>query len=426
MKKTKWVVFTFLGVALVGALLLMMPFSSQNHTPTPFIDAFFTSISALSSTGQTLYETALHWSFPGQLIILSLVQLGGLGLMTMVIFIFVYLGDHFNWLHHETKSSFMPHEKTKYLRHLTGMVFLYSLIIELLGASLLAVKFVPMYGLNQGLYYSIFHSISAFCNAGYSLFNGSLLDFDGSSYIILVFCSLMFLGSMGFMVVRDLVLYPVRKTLKPHTKVVLWSYLVLTVVAVALFMVGDVTQGFFSVYQFPQRLANYIFMSITPRTAGFANVDYLNISKFGLYITMALMYIGGASGSTAGGVKVTTLSVLGYSVARPKQNKVNQATINKSRFIVIASTVIIIFATVILWNTESIPGNAGLEYVLIDVFSTFSSVGLSLGLSNNLTLIGKLILILVMIVGRLGLLTIYWAFNNHKEKQGIEDNILVG
>lgn len=427
--KSRWFVLTFLSVIIVGCGLLMLPSSSALNQPTPFIDALFASVSAVSDTGEVIFKTHTYWSLQGQLIILALVQLGGLGLMTSIIFIFLYVGKHFNHKDNaHLKKVLSPKEELNFYS-LGKNVLVYGVTIEFFGALLLMIDFIPRYGVSQGIYYAIFHSVTAFCNAGFDLFNNSLEGFRDNPYVLIVFSILMILGSLGFLIIKDLFHYRKTHKLMYHTKVVLISTGGLMVISAVLFMISESVHGTFSDLPLFERIINYLFMSITPRTAGFANVDYLNVSKFGLILTMFLMYVGGASGSTAGGVKVTTLSVLGLDfIHRNGQSKrVDKEEVKKSLFIVIGSIAVIVIASMILMQTESIPDSIGIDYIIMDVFSCFSSVGLTLGLPNTISQVGKVVLIVIMFIGRVGLLTLFWSITNpaHEPSDKVK-SVMVG
>lgn len=300
----------FLTIILVGTILLSLPIASRDGTATSTINSFFTATSATCVTGMTVVNTALHWSLFGKIVILILVEIGGLGFMTFAVLMFVFMRRKVDLTTQLLTQQSLNLETFANTRSVVFLVVRLSLAIQLLGALLLLVDFYPRYGLKKGIGFSIFHSISAFCNAGFDLFDNSLVRFQNDPYFLFVLTILIISGSLGFLVWKDILLYHEDHYLSLHTKLALTTYLGLIVLSFGVYLL---TEGNFSENQhldFFQRLMNTYFMSVTPRTAGFYTVAPTHISMGGMFFTMILMLIGGTPGSTAGGIKTTTVGIL--------------------------------------------------------------------------------------------------------------------
>lgn len=427
----------FLLVILTGATLLSLPISSQSGEWTPFIDALFTATSATCVTGQVIYNTAAHWSLFGQFVIITLIEIGGLGVMTLIVLLFLFLGKKLN-----LKDRLLIHDALNLDQSNDAIVIVkyvlkFAITVQLLGALVLSTQLIPQFGWLKGIYFSLFHAISAFCNAGFDLFGDSLISYTSNPVIILTIAFLIIFGGLGFIVWRDLLTYRKNKKLLLHTKLTLLLTISLLVGSTILFFIAENGRGTFDDLGFGYQWLNSFFLAATPRTAGYANVDYATLSLASLFLTCILMFVGGAPGSTAGGIKVTTIATLVlYLKASLKgevpivgKRSISKDTVVKAIVLLLISVTMILSVTFILTFTETIPEGFGMEYILVEVFSCFGTVGLSMGLTPHLTIIGKILLSLMMFMGRVGLLTVIMSFASKSRKEGIrypDGQILIG
>lgn len=429
--------FGFLSVILIGAILLSLPIASKTNEATPFIDALFTATSATCVTGQVIYNTAEHWSHFGQVVIITLIEIGGLGVMTLIVLMLLFLGKKL-----QLKDRLLIHDalnlkESNDASEIVKYVIKFSLSVQALGALVLSTQLIPLYGFAKGIYYSIFHAISAFCNAGFDLFGDSLISFQTNKVVMLTISFLIIFGGLGFIVWRDIFTYTKNKKLLLQTKLTLILTGSLLVGGTILFMLSEANHGVFSNLGPIDRVINTFFLSVTARTAGYANVNYATLSFASLFLTCILMFIGGAPGSTAGGIKVTTIAtLLLYLKSSLKKERavfsrrnISEETIHKAFTLLIISILLITSVTFILSITEYIPEGFGIEYILVEVFSCFGTVGLTMGLTSHLTLIGKVLLIGLMFIGRVGLLTVLLSFSSQRRNEGIrypDGHIMIG
>lgn len=427
----------FFLVISIGTLLLMLPISSQSGQVTPFVDALFTATSATCVTGQVIYNTAAYWSVFGQVVIITLIEIGGLGVMTLIVLLLLFLGKKLNLkdrlLIHDSLNLKESNDAIDVVRY----ILKFSLVVQGIGALILATQLVPQFGVSKGLYFSVFHAISAFCNAGFDLFGDSLMSYTQNSVVMLTISFLIIFGGLGFIVWRDIMTYHKNKKLLIHTKLTLMMTVFLLVVPTLFFFFGEQANGTFSDLSLPKQIINSFFLSTTARTAGYANVDYAMLSMTSIFLTCVLMFIGGAPGSTAGGFKVTTLFTLilslkgflkGDSPIIGKRS-IPVDAVKKSLSLLLLSIALCTSVLFILTMTETIPDGFGIEYLMVEVFSCFGTVGLTMGLTPHLSIIGKFLLIMMMFMGRVGLLTVVMSFSNKKKKDGIrypEGHIMIG
>lgn len=431
-----------LGFALtifVGATLLSLPISSQSGHATNFLDALFTATSAVCVTGQVTLNTAEHWNYFGKTVIITLIEIGGLGFMSIIVMFFVFIGKRLNLRQRLIVREAINTDSLSDAQFLIRYIIRFSLTIQAIGAALLAIDFISRFGLFKGIYFSVFHSISAFCNAGFDLFGDSLEGFTRNPLVILTIGGLIVVGGLGFIVWRDVLSYRRNRKLLMHTKITLITTLSILGVSFLLFWLSESRNGTFADLPFHMQLINYLFMAITPRTAGYANVNYATVSSMGIFVTILLMFIGASAGSTGGGVKVTTVATIVLFVRAKlrdeqthfKNRSISHEKVEKALLIVFAGIIMVLLASLILLITETIPERYGIEYVLVEVFSCFGTVGLTMGLTPNLTVIGKIVLIVLMFAGRIGLLTFFLSFGGRAEKKEPlirypEGNVLIG
>ena len=414
-------------VIFTGGVLLSLPISSASGETTPFIDALFTATSAVAVTGQVIYNTAEHWNYFGKTVIITLIQIGGLGFMTVLVLLMFFVGKKLNIKQRRVVQDSLNIESVSEASKLVWYVVKFSLITEGIGALILSIDFIPRFGILKGIYFSIFHAVSAFCNAGFDLLGDSLYQYQENPIVMLTVAFLIIAGGLGFIVWRDLLTYKKNKKLLIHTKFVLITTIGLLVTSTVLFAISEFDHGTFAHLSTPYQWMNYFFLAVTPRTAGYVNIDYRVVSQFGVFLTIILMFIGGASGSTAGGVKITTISVLGLymvNLLRGRETVFNHRTIStekvrKSVQSILIGLFLVTVSTMILLLTETIPQGFGVEYILMEVFSCFGTVGITMGLTPNLTAIGKIVLMLLMYFGRTGLLTVFWSLNSNPKEENI-------
>lgn len=428
----------FLLLIIIGAILLSLPASAAQGVHTNISDAFFVATSAVCVTGLTTVTTATHWSFFGQVVLMCLIEVGGLGFMTFAVMFNNLLRRRMNF------ATRILTEEAMGLDHLSQVkiVFLVirlSLIIQLSGTFLLLMDFGPRYGLVKGAWYSLFHTVAAYCNAGFDLFGPSLVGLNRDPYVLMVIASLICLGSFGFLVWSDLITYHQTHRLSLHTQLALESGAIIIVVSIIAFFLSDHNLSQFSgQLNSGQRVANTIFLAVTPRTAGFFSISYTRLSTTGIMITIILMFIGGTPGSTAGGIKTTTVSLLAlqsWATFRGKEpvfhhRRFSRKNISRALTLFFVAISLLLLATLILLATQPLPRHEAITMVIFEVVSAVGTVGLTLGLTSHLTLLGKFIIMALMFIGRVGIFTfMYSLFRTQPAEETIkypEEEIIVG
>jgi trk system potassium uptake protein TrkH len=420
---------------IFGSVLLSLPIAAQSGVSVGFINALFTSASAVCVTGLVVVNTAEFWSLFGKIVIILLIQMGGLGFMTMATLVAMALGRKINLKERLTIKEQLNQETLSGMIRLTKYVIYVTFGIESIGAILLATRFIPLYGWSTGIGYSLFHAISAFCNAGFDILGDSIVPFVGDITINLTLGSLIVIGGLGFSVYTDYYRNRAFRRLSVHSKLVTFMAGILIVMGAVLFFtiefnnplsIGNLSVG--------EKMLASVFQSVVSRTAGFNSVDIGLIRDTSAFLLIILMYIGGAPGSTAGGVKTTTFGVLAVtaiSTIKGDQDvvifrkRISEDVIKKSLSIVFISISWIIITAFILTITE--------EMVFLDLLfettSAFATVGLSRGVTFFLSPMGKFIITLTMYIGRVGPLTLAFALSRSKGNKKFrysEGNIIVG
>lgn len=409
------IIVSFAAVILLGSVLLMLPVCTQDGKGADFADALFTATSAVCVTGLIVQDTATYWSGFGQFVILLLIQIGGMGVITMSVAVFLISGRRINLKQRSTMQESISAPKVGGIVRLTGFIIRLTVFFELSGAVLLATVFCREFGLEKGIWYSIFHSVSAFCNAGFDLMGirtpySSLTSFAVQPVVNCVVMALIVIGGIGFMVWDDVKTNKLRiRKYRMQSKVVLvTSALLIALPAAYLFFLE------FSDMPFGERLWSSLFQSVTLRTAGFNTADLAHISETGLAIMILLMLVGGSPGSTAGGMKTTTLAVLfstAISVFRRKEytqffgRRVAGDTIRNAATILVMYLTLFLGGGLIISRVENIP----LLTCLYETASAVGTVGITLGITPELSLLSRSILILLMYFGRVGGLTLVFA-----------------
>ena len=405
----------FLGLILLGALILTLPVCSRSGTWTPFSDALFTSVSAACVTGLIVQDTATHWSFWGQLLILILIQIGGLGVITVAVTFFRLWGRRISLAQRNMMQQSISAPQVGGIVRRTGFILRGSICIELCGALLLMPVFLRDFGFAKGLWYSLFHAISAFCNAGFDLMGvrekySSLTSYGADLWVNTVIMLLIVVGGIGFLVWEDLREKRFRfRRLRMHTKLVL--------VSSALLILIPATLNFLLEYRelpLKERILNALFQSVTTRTAGFNTADLTKMSEPGILQMIGLMLIGGSPGSTAGGMKTTTVAVLflaGLTVFRRRDDvecfrrRIGQDVIRNAGTILFLYLMLFSVGSAILSRVEGLP----LLTCMFETSSAVGTVGLSLGITPNLHQCSRIILMVLMFLGRVGALTLVYA-----------------
>jgi len=298
----------FLVIIIIGSLLLKLPVATQAGLTTKYSDAFFTATSATCVTGLTTLNTAAHWTIFGQLVIMILVEIGGLGFMTFTVLLFSMLRRQPNLTTRVLVKESLNLESLADVKTVMKYVISLSLAIQALGVGILMFDFIPRYGWLKGSYFSVFHSVMAFCNAGFDLFGNSLESFSNDPYLIFVLSLLIIAGGLGFLVWRDVLLWHKKHQISLHTKIALSTTATLLVGATVIFWVTESQlQQLKSAPNGWARFVDTFFLAVAPRTAGLDVMPYSKMTMAGIVLTMVLMFIGGTSGSTAGGIKTTTI-----------------------------------------------------------------------------------------------------------------------
>lgn len=438
----------FYALAIFAATaLLMTPWAAAGAT-VDFIDALFTATSAMCVTGLAVLDTGADFSFFGQLVIMATFQLGGLGLATFSVYLFFYLragvGLRDRWVINET----LVHTPVRSLRELVRAIIHMTLLFEVVGAVLLAMVFIPQFGWLQGSWYAIFHAVSAFCNAGFALFSDSLVGYGASPLVNATIMALIVLGGIGFLVLRELRdiwrrhRQGLRWRLSLHSKLVLLTSGVLIVAGWVVLLVLE-AGGALRNAGIGEALWITLFQSVTARTAGFNTIDLNALGVPSLFLLLVLMFVGASPGSTGGGVKTTSLAVLlaalysrlkGYRMTSVFKRTIPDETVTRTLTLFLLAALWIGLMTFLLLAVE-VRGVGGrqshgmlLDY-LFEVVSAFGTVGLSLGVTAQLSAAGKLLVTLLMFVGRVGLLTFAFFVIRPTGREGTqyaEENLMIG
>ncbi len=439
------VVVSFLCAIAIGTLMLSLPISAKSGTHTSFVDSLFTATSAACVTGLVVRDTGGHFSGFGQLVILILLQAGGLGIMTFSTVFAILLGRKLSIKDDLVIQRTMMPNKVQNLAVLIKYILFITFGIELLGAALLAARWLAVSDLSAGqvLINSVFHSISAFCNSGLSLFSNSFENFRGDIYINLIIMALIIAGGIGFIVLLEIPnLFKKKKTnkLSLQTKVVLSVSIALILIGAICFFIFE-SNGMLKELSLKDKVLSSFFQSVTARTTGFNTVTIGYLAAPTLLIIIVLMFIGASPGSTGGGIKTSTFGVLIASLKAMLKNQdrvslfkrtIPKEVVRKCFIVVFLAVAWIFFAALFIMITErskfGLERNFFLQY-LFEVCSAFGTVGLSTGVTPNLSYLGKIIIIVTMFAGRVGPLTLALAIAMQREKviySYPEEKIMIG
>lgn len=448
MMKKKWydrltttqiIALGFFLIILLGTLLLMLPFSSNSGEATDFLTALFTATSATCVTGLIVVDTYAYWSVFGRIVILILIQIGGLGFMTIGVFVAIFLRKNIGLkergILQESMNTFQIGGIVKLVKKITIGTF----AIEGIGAVLLSFRFIPQMGFAEGVCNGIFHSVSAFCNAGFDLMGkkeeySSLVSYSDDMIVNVTIMLLIIIGGIGFLVWDDL-----HKKKFHFKEYLLHTKIVITVTLLLIF------GGALLIYLFEkdhlmadmgtqETVLTSLFASVTARTAGFNTIDVAGMSVSSKLVTVVLMFIGGSPGSTAGGIKTTTFAVMLIFVWANLRNshgsniygrRLEEDEIKKASIVVTINLLLAVGAAIAICGMQALP----LEDVLLEVFSAIGTVGMSTGVTRELTVVSRMIIILLMYCGRIGSMTFALSFTERKKVAPVQlpaEKIIIG
>lgn len=437
--QTQMIVVGFMLIIMTGSLLLMLPWASRSHEVTPFLDTLFTATSASCVTGLVVVDTWSHWSMFGQVIILILIQVGGMGFMTLGVFMAILLRRRIG-----LKTRGVLQESINSLQ-IGGIVKLAKKIIqgtvffESVGALILMYRFIPKVGMARGIWYGIFHSVSAFCNAGFDLMGyvepyQSLCGYAGDWLVNLTIMSLIVIGGIGFFVWDDIATKKLKvRRYTLHTKLVLMTTLAL-IIGGALFFFFTEQSNVLRNMPFAERIWASFFQSVTARTAGFNTVDTGALKEGSKFVTILLMFVGGSPGSTAGGIKTTTLIVLlvcvrsnmrqekGYNIL---DRRLDEEVVRKACTVMCTNLLLMLTATIVMLVLQPF----ALTDVLFETASAIGTVGMTTGITRSICSISKAVLIFLMYCGRIGSLTFALSLRGNKHEPAVKqpvEQVMIG
>ncbi len=436
---TQTIVLSFALLTLIGATLLTLPISSQSGEMTPILNAIFTSTSAMSGAGLVIYDTYTHWSLFGRIVILLLIQIGNLGFIIVISMFSLFLRKRIGIYE---RRVLMQSEGTLRLSGVVKLlkrIFFVTFITEFIGAFLLAFRYCKEFGIGPGIELSIFHSISAFCNAGFDLMGikepfSSLTSYSDDYLICITLIILIIIGGVGFLVWDDVINHKFHfQKYSLHSKLVFATNFILFVGGALLFMIFE-DKNLFEGLPIGEKVIKALFASVTPRNAGFATLDYTQISQGSEMLTDLLMFIGAGSGSTGGGIKVTTVAVLFvFTVAAARNNthpqvfkrSIPTTVLNQSVAILVIYIVAVFTATAVICTVD----NFSITDTIFETISAISTSGLSKGITTELSGVSKLVVIALMFGGRVGGLTLVLTLAEKKVNAPVDrpkENVIVG
>ena len=427
----------FMGAILIGTLFLMMPFSSSGEENISFLTALFTITSAVCVTGLSVIDVGKELSTAGQIILLIFIQLGGLGIMTFSSFILLLIGKKITYEERELLKEERNLENNGGILWFLKKIILTVVIIEGTGALFLALRFAQDMEIKKAVYYGIFHSVSAFCNAGFSLFSTNLEKYAGSFVVTMTTAYLIIIGGIGFTVI-DSILFATRKKVKRFdltSKVASLVSMILVILGTVLFLILEYNnRGTIGEMSFFKKILASFFQSVTTRTAGFNSVPFGNLTEGSVFLFCILMFIGASPGSTGGGIKTTTFGVIIFyviSVVKKRESvvifnrRIGWEVLNRAIVVLILALLYVGIITLIIVSIDEFT----LEQTIFEVVSAFATTGLSLGITPELGTISRILIICTMFLGRLGPMTFALALGGSNKVDKIQfpkENILVG
>ena len=440
MSQAQIIALGYFLVIAAGTVLLLLPISTETGKSTGFLTALFTATSATCVTGLVVVDTSIHWTMFGQTVILAMIQIGGLGFVTIGVLFAMFLNKKISLKARGLLQESMNTSQVGGVVRLTRKVLKGTVIIELTGALLLAIRFIPEFGFWKGSAFGIFHSISAFCNAGFDLMGGSrgafdsFVSFSDDLLVNLVIMALIVVGGIGFLVWDDVTRHGLHfHKYRLHTKLVLSVTAVLIFGGALLFYVferDNLMQGM----GLKETVLTSLFSSVTARTAGFNTIDTAGLTTSSKLLTMVLMFIGGSPGSTAGGIKTTTLIVMLIYVISNLRNsrgcnvfgrRLEDDAIRKASNVTVISLFMAVSASIIICYLQPLP----LEDVLFEIFSAIGTVGMSTGVTRELTSASRLVIVFLMYCGRIGSMAFALSFMERKKVAPIQcpmEKVMIG
>ena len=416
----------FIAIILVGAIILSLPISSREGDYTNYLDSLFTATSSVCVTGLVTLDTGTYWSTFGQCIILMLIEIGGLGFMSLTTFIYIIIGKKITFRERMIVQEAINVFDIQGIVRLVKHILLFTISVQGIGAIFLSFMFAKDYGAPKGIFYGVFHSVSAFCNAGFDLIGNynSITGYNTNTLFILVISALIIVGGLGFGTLSNILHVKDGKRLSANTKLVITT-------TISLLLIGTVA-FFLLEYNNPETLGNMtlknkvlnsFFASVTPRTAGFNSISTDGMTDSGKILTIMLMFIGGSPGSTAGGIKTTTFGLIiltvicvvkGRDDTEAFGRRYKKELVYKAFTLFAIAIAIVLTVTFILVVTEK-----GEDFIdlLYEATSAFGTAGISTGVTQRLGVIGKIVIIISMYIGRVGPLTIIFALTKRKKKK---------
>lgn len=431
----------YMTVILIGTLLLLLPPATRAGESTGILTALFTATSATCVTGLVVVDTATHWTAFGQTVILLMIQIGGLGFMTLGVLLALILRRRISLRTRGILQESMNYMQLGGVIRLVKITFWGTFLFEGCGAVLLAVRFIPVFGIAKGILYGIFHSVSAFCNAGFDLMGGysgkysSFVEFHGDVLINFVLMALVILGGLGFFVWSDLKKNGCCwKKYMLHTKITLFTTVLLLAAGTILYFLFE-NDNLLAQMNGKDKLLAALFSSVTARTAGFNTIDTGGLTGASKLLTMLLMFIGGSPGSTAGGIKtVTALVLVAYVWSNLRESKgvnmfqrrLDDDVIRKASNVVVLSMLMAVVSVIFICFIQPyLP----VEDVMFEVFSAIGTVGMSTGLTRDLSTASRIVIILLMYCGRIGSMSFALSFTERKKVAPVQfpvEKIMIG
>ncbi len=419
-------IFGFSMIILIGAILLLLPISHQEGKSISVVNSFFISASAVCVTGLSTIDVGNTLSIFGSIVLATLIQIGGLGFASLAVFFLMIIGNNISYSNLSLARESLNTIPGFDIRALVITVIRTSLICEIISSIIFFQILKADYVSSKALGLSVFHSISSFNNAGFDLLGNftSISNYSDNVLFNLTTAFLIIIGGLGFFVIYDTFSYKKNGRLRTHTKIVYTMTLSLLVFGTFFFYISEKNIT----------LLQAFFQSVTARTAGFNTIDIAGLSKAGIIVMMFLMYVGASPGSTGGGIKTTTMFTIILSIIRiPSHNnvkafyrKISDSSILKAFMVATLAMFAIIITTILIFLAEG--DSFTFEQVMFECVSAFATVGLSMGITTHLTTVSKILIILLMFIGRVGPLTIAfsWRSNSQKQFHYIEENILIG
>lgn len=438
----QFLAFGYFAVILLGSILLILPFATGEGESTNYLDALFTATSATCVTGLSPYDTGTHWSLFGQIVILLLIQFGGLGFMTFVSVVLIAFGKGLGIYSRTAFIESTGNKKFSGFFKLVRRIIVGSFLFELIGAALLSIRFIGDFGAARGIYFAVFHSVSAFCNAGFDLMGSvggsSLTAYAGDPLVSLTVSGLIIMGGIGFCVWNDVLDCRFNpKKLQLNTKIVIIVSAALIIISTGFLLIFEWNNSFYTQngFNFGEKLLACFFHSCATRTAGFFSTPVNTFSDSGYLLTLILMFIGGGSGSTAGGMKVGTFAVIivgMVAVFRGRRDidigkkRIEHSLLSQALAIFAACLMMVLAGTLLICAVEPA---VTFKSVLFECVSALGTVGLSINLTPTLGIASKIVIILLMYAGRVGILTLALALGEKRTAAEIRkpvDTLLIG